>query len=62
MAKAEIDEKKAGLIILAVMIASLAGIAAYGVGGEWQLVPLAAFSVSISAAVVLFGGWFEEEK
>lgn len=48
------DETKAGIALIAVMLASLAGILAFGISAE-NLLPVAAFSASVSMAMVLFG-------
>lgn len=48
------DEVKAGIVLIAVMLASVAGIVAFGISAE-NMLPAAAFSVSVSAMFVLFG-------
>jgi hypothetical protein len=48
------DETKAGIVLIAVMLASMAGIIAFGISAQ-NMLPAVAFSVSVSAAFVLFG-------
>ena len=57
----EWDEKKAGLILVAAMVISLALMILTGITAG-NLIPLIAFSVSLSAMVGLFGGWFGKEE
>jgi len=50
----------AGIVTIALMLTSLAGMMVVGIGEN--LVPLALFSLSFSVAIVLFGTWFAEGK
>ncbi len=60
--KIEWDEKKVGLLTIAVMIASLAGVVTFGVGAGEGIAWLAVFSVALAVAAVLFGSWFGHEE
>ena len=57
----EWDEQKAGLALMAVIIISFAWMVMTGIS-DANLIPLVVFSVSLSAALVLFGDWFGKEK
>jgi hypothetical protein len=57
----EWDEKKAGLALIAAMVISLVWMIVTDISGG-NLIPLIAFSVSLSAIVVLFGDWFGKEE
>ncbi|MFH0956786.1 MAG: hypothetical protein V1813_02905 [Candidatus Aenigmatarchaeota archaeon] len=50
----------AGIVTIALMFTSLAGMVVTGMGNG--LVPLALFSISLSIAIVLFGTWFTDGK
>ncbi len=51
-----------GLIIVAVIIASLVWMMSWGIGGNEKLIPPIVFSVALSAAVILFPDWFGEKE
>ena len=57
----EWDEKKAGLILMALMLVSFVWMVTTGVSVA-NLLPLVIFSVSLSAVIVLFGDWFGNEE
>lgn len=57
----EWEENKVGLVLLAAMIISFVWMFMTGISGG-NLIPLVLFSVSLSAIVVLFGDWFNNEE
>jgi len=59
--KIDWDEKKVGLVIIALLAVSTAGILLFGAGSS-NLLSLAGFSVAIAAAAVLFGDWFDKAE
>lgn len=50
----------AGIVTIALMLTSLAGMVVTGIGEN--PIPLAMFSITLSIAIVLFGTWFTDEK
>ena len=57
----ELDEKKVGLAVIAVMLVSFIWMITTGIAAG-NIIPLIIFSVSLSTAVVLFGDWFRSEE
>jgi len=57
----ELEEKKVGLFLMAAMIISFVWMVMTGISAG-NIIPVAVFSVSLSAIVVLFGDWFKNEE
>ena len=55
------DEKKVGLLVLAAMLVSLAGMIVFGVGANENSWYLIIFSFALAFSVVFFGDWFGGE-
>jgi uncharacterized membrane protein len=55
------EEREVGLVLLAVAIVSFVWMVMTGISAG-NLIPLAVFSVSFSAMLVLFGDWFSNEE
>ena len=55
------EEERIGLGVLAVMIASLAGIVIYGAGPNERSIFLIIFSITIAFSLLFFEDWFEKE-
>lgn len=58
---ANIDEKKIGIMTIAVMIIAMAGIAIRGIDKDIGLALLVVFSFTIGFAILFFEEWLEEE-